>query len=1103
MKTQDWQWAIAIRLGMIGSIGLSMPSAVAQSVIVPDNTLGAERSGVVSLDPAGFRVDVINGGAVRGLNLFHSFQEFNVAANRGVYFRNPNNAIQNILTRVTGNNRSEILGTLGIFNGTGVSSNPNLFLINPNGIIFGSSASLDAGGSFVATTANAIQFGDRGNFSASNPVSPSPILTVNPNAFLFNQVSHGAIVNTSTAPAGVDPVLDNTLVRGLRVADGHSLVLLGGDVSLDEGWVNAFGGRVELGGIVGAGTIALTIDSNIFRLSFPENIVRADIFLTNSAVINLNGESGGAMQVQAARLLMSGGSVIYSNTLGGEGGSLFIRSTDSTTVDDSAIITGFSNILSNAQHLTGKGGDIRIQAGQLFVAGDPSKAADSLGIISTSTFGNGRAGDLVVNVGKLILANGGQLTADTRGAGRAGNLEIHATESIEVNGGQFNTVTLIQNSDFFPSALTVDTISNASNAGSAGNLTITTPQLKLRDGARISSRTQGAGNGGNIIIQSGTLFTSSQALISGITLGSGNAGKIAINADTVKGTEGAQISTGTLGSGDAGNIVIKANNAVSFDGTSSDGISTGALSRVEAGASGKGGTVTIDAESLSLTNGAQLQALTLGQNDAGNVIVKTRGAVLLQGKSTGISTSVQSGAVGNVGDINIQSQSLSVQDGAQVQAILFREQGKIPGGKVPEGRERVGNIQINATDFVDISGTSPDGFSSGLLTSTERGAMGRGGNTTVTTEGVFRIANGATVNSQTLNPSDGGNITLNARSFEAVNGGQILTVTRSSGKAGTITLNVNDGSVISGSDSTFNSRFNQFGRDIVNNEGAASGLFASTNANSTGAGGNIIFKSANLDLTSGGLISAQSLGAGRAGDVSVGLIDDYSANDGQILAAAQGGGGNIDITAKNIRLRGNSDIRTNSSGGDGGNIALAAKTIVALENSDILAFAPAGKGGNIRFDTRAFLSNPLYRPTPPTTDRAALNALLTNGRVDVNASGAVSGVIAGVPDITFLQNGLNQLPANQIDITALLANSCIVRHRQNSSFYITGSGSLPLRPGDAPTSPYPTGELQPIPPSAASSSSKRWKIGDPIVEPQGAYQLPDGQLILSRECSSN
>ena len=60
-------------------------SAVAQ--ILPDNTLGDESSVVVpDVDIKGLESDRLEGGAVRGNNLFHSFQEFNIKAGRGAYF---------------------------------------------------------------------------------------------------------------------------------------------------------------------------------------------------------------------------------------------------------------------------------------------------------------------------------------------------------------------------------------------------------------------------------------------------------------------------------------------------------------------------------------------------------------------------------------------------------------------------------------------------------------------------------------------------------------------------------------------------------------------------------------------------------------------------------------------------------------------------------------------------------------------------------------------------------------------------------------------------------------------------------------------------------
>ena len=118
-----------------------------QAQITPDNTLGSENS-VINQDTINeIPSDRIDGGATRRANLFHSFQDFNVNAGRGAYFSNPT-GIENIFSRVTGINPSNINGRLGVL------GEANLFLINPNGILFGESAALNIQGSFFASTAN-------------------------------------------------------------------------------------------------------------------------------------------------------------------------------------------------------------------------------------------------------------------------------------------------------------------------------------------------------------------------------------------------------------------------------------------------------------------------------------------------------------------------------------------------------------------------------------------------------------------------------------------------------------------------------------------------------------------------------------------------------------------------------------------------------------------------------------------------------------------------------------------------------------------------------------------------------------------------------------
>ena len=183
--------------------------------ITPDDSLGSENS-IVS--PNG-QVDLIEGGATRGSNLFHSFQEFNIGEGREANFANPAE-IKNIFSRVTGNNPSTLLGKLGVL------GDANLFFINPNGIFFGENASLDVKGSFVASTASSINFSDNNVFSASNPQVPAPLLTVDVPApvGLEFEGEPGKITNRSL-------ILDqDSQLLGLGVHPGKTLALVGGDV---------------------------------------------------------------------------------------------------------------------------------------------------------------------------------------------------------------------------------------------------------------------------------------------------------------------------------------------------------------------------------------------------------------------------------------------------------------------------------------------------------------------------------------------------------------------------------------------------------------------------------------------------------------------------------------------------------------------------------------------------------------------------------------------------------------------------------------------------------------------------------------------------------
>lgn len=214
LQKRHGSWSIlVVTAGLIVSLGVP-----ASAQIIPDDTLGRESSHITPARLRGQRGDRLEGGAIRGEALFHSFLEFNVAENRAAYFANPA-GVEAIFSRVTGTNPSEILGRLGVL------GRADLYLLNPNGIMFGPNASLDIRGSFVATTADAFEFADGSSFSATDPEMP-PLLTVNVKPGLQYGAPVGAN-DSNAAASGHSPLPNNAriLTSQGNLAVGETLTL--------------------------------------------------------------------------------------------------------------------------------------------------------------------------------------------------------------------------------------------------------------------------------------------------------------------------------------------------------------------------------------------------------------------------------------------------------------------------------------------------------------------------------------------------------------------------------------------------------------------------------------------------------------------------------------------------------------------------------------------------------------------------------------------------------------------------------------------------------------------------------------------------------------
>jgi filamentous hemagglutinin family protein len=1036
LRNRIWQFGLARLLGAIGAIGILPTPTCAQVIADPSVGTTVTSNGAIYL--------ITGGTTVGSRNLFHSFDRFDVPLARTAAFINTPN-IANIFARVTGGTPSNIQG---LIYAQGIA---NLFLINPSGILFGSGAQLNIGGSFVATTANAIEFPGGAVFSLTSPVDPqNPLLTVNPSAFLFNQITAAPIQISSRAFAGRDPS-NSFNVFGLRVPDGKSLLLLGGDVNTDGGRLVAFGGRIDIGGVAGTGRVGLSVAGSDLRLSFPESITRADILHQNNARLVVAAGGGGSIALTARNIRILSGSSIEAGilaglgTIGTQAGDINLNATGEVKIEQ------FSRIKNDVNsRATGNGGNIDIKSNSILMTGNAQ--------LSTSSFGNGDAGNILMQIAESAVFRGDDTfvvsNVSSRNAiGNAGNIRLNAGSVYVTEGAQLNSFTR--------------------GRGNAGNVTIQADGAVLFDGVGKSDRFPSAAN---INVEAGAV---------------GDGGSINITAGALSLTNGGQLSaivrqSSTAlpgGRGNGGTVNISVRDAVTISGKSADGTQSGIFSSLGFGAVGSGGDINITARSFSITDAAQLSVSTSGRGDAGNILMQIAESAVFRGDDTFVISNVsRRDARGNAGNIRLNAGSVYVTEGAQLNSFT-------------RGRGNAGNVTIQADGAVLFDGVGKsDRFSSSANINVEAGAVGGGGSINITA-GALSLMNGGQLSAIVRGPST------------ALPGGR--------GNGGTVNINVRDAVTISGKSA----------------DGNRSGIFSSLGFGAVGSGGDINITANSLSILDGAELEASSFGRGVAGDILIRIHDAFQAKDGTIASTStRSSGGNINVTARTIRLRGDSDVTTNifSGTGSGGNITLTAESIIALDDSDILAFAQNGRGGNIILNTPAFFGQNYY-PAPPDTDPRTLDG---NNRVDINASGRVSGIVI-LPDLSFLQNSLTEFPQTLINTSNLLANSCIVRNQQqNGSFFITGSGGLPEHPGNASISAFPTGEVRSVQASGVGrledsgagehgdaetqnsiqnsstphtsrltpSETRPWKIGDPIAEPQGVYQLPNGELVMSRDC---
>ena len=470
--------------------------------------------------------------------------------------------------------------------------------------------------------------------------------------------------------------------------------------------------------------------------------------------------TGGNLTVTAPRLRIAGGARVAASSLTqtgflGDGGNLTIRASESLEV-------------------TGVG---------QFADGTTAPSQ-----VSTVTTGPGNGGNILIETGQLIAQDGGQVTSETFGAVNAGLVTVNAAIA-ELTGRSAD--------DTEPSGLLTRAKQGAT--GQAGDLTMTVGRLTVQGGARVTASSLGEGNAGNLTIDAsdrievigaialadGSPNTNNPAQISVLTTGSGEGGDILIETDQLIAQGGGQVTSETYGAGNAGLLTVNAAIAELTGRSADDTKPSGLLTRVNQGATGQAGDLTLTVGQLTVQGGARVTTSSLGSGNAGNLTihasdrVEVIGAIALPDGSPNTNNPSQISALttgeGKAGNLTVMTPRLTTSEGGQVVASTFS------GGDA-------GELEVTA-DRISLIGRSADNTRpSGLLARVEVEAATGNASTITVVSDRLQVADGARLAAASRGQGNAGDVIVQGSELiEVTGGGEISVRGLSTGQPGNLT----------------------------------------------------------------------------------------------------------------------------------------------------------------------------------------------------------------------------------------------------------------------------------------------------------------------------
>jgi filamentous hemagglutinin family protein len=365
---------------------------------------GVVTSGSGAISSSGNVTNITQGSGKLAIN----WSSFNIAGNETVNFIQPGrDAIA--LNRIIGNGATEIYGKL--------NANGQVFLLNPNGVLFGASASVNVGG-LLASTLNLSD----ADFNAGN--------------YRFTGIAGSAagIVNQGKITAG----------------DGGYIALLGSQVS-NQGTLAARLGNVTLAAgsdmtldFAGDGLLSVRIDQGSLQaLVQNKQLIQAD-----GGTVVMNARTADTL-IQA---VVNNDGMIQANAVDTQGGRVMLVSNDGQLQVNGGISAQGGQVVADAgngdtvlqgridvSNATGQGGQVSLlgeRVGLFGAAQVDASGRDGGGTVLIGGDFQGRNAS-VRNASQTLVSADAQIDANATGQGNGGRVIVWS-DGVTVAQGKIN-----------------------------------------------------------------------------------------------------------------------------------------------------------------------------------------------------------------------------------------------------------------------------------------------------------------------------------------------------------------------------------------------------------------------------------------------------------------------------------------------------------------------------------------------------------------------------------------------------------------------------------------------------------------------------------------